>query len=1206
MPMTTEHRTTILGGTVAGLLGLAVCLPIASAADPGDFLAVHSAAQPDCSYAIDDDAEGITVSLLLAAVAGQSGPPEVTVGVAAQQRVQRTVAAVHVPGSGFRASARVRWSELTADGKPPADIRLSVRAAWSSARLKEPLRRERYLARDGAAPHGDLPADAADWTAVSLVEHRQTLADRRAEIAIACTQPMTGRMSLVIEDAAGRRVRNLVSGIDAAAGPLRFAWDGRDEDGNLVAPGSYHWRTLHHAALRAKYLSSFANGRRGEPLPFGTNHSVFTDAAANTEEVFLAAPMTEGGYAITAFNRAGAWTRGFNFPYGVPGHAVRIAADATQVVCINAGLMPGAAKAAQAAAKGTGKGAKEEPTDDGQVALSVFDIASGALVPFGKQPWVEIERYDARTGEPTPLTGVALLRDAVCVGSRTAGGITLYDRATAAKRSVIAVPTVGPLCAAGADLLVVSGDAVLRLPGGKGPGQQILKRAGHALAALAWDARTETILVTDATDSQVVAYAADGSERRRYGVPGGAYAGAYQADRLVDPRGITVADGLLWVTEDRPAPKRALAFDLASGVVADQRFGNPPYGGSGAGMDAADPHRWIGLGAVWRLDADKGEASALPTSVIFAKQGHFGGLYEFAYHYRFVHDAGRTFVLGAGFIQTVSELLPDGSLRDLAAFAAAGSWRYGCGWHPPEGFKAALAASGVEEAKSNGVPVLWADANGDGLCQADEFQVVADGTTVASNRWGMLGRGLGFTVGLRRADGAPSVLTIDPDGWQTNGVPRYPTLKAAVAAAKPATGLPQGSNGILAASATDRLGTTVFNSGPWMIACGADGAMRWRFRNEWVDVHGSHDAPLPEVGVMQGNLFFLGCERFDDASDVVVINGNHGRHFVLTTDGMYVDELFRDVRMGGARDDQLIGGECFGGSFTHGVDGRWYLQTGGDGFRIYEVLGLDGAVRASGTLTVTAEQLQAAERRRAAAIAATAVQRTGILARCAAPKIDGDLKDWPAVPQASWDRQGRFKADAWLGWDDQTLYLAYQVADSSPWTNAGADWQSLFKTGDSVDLQIGTDPGADPRRKNPVPGDLRLLIAPSATGNQVVLYRHRLPPGATGTKVDFTSPWRSESVADVRRLDSAKVAVVKYGSGYRVEVSVPLAELAWTPKPETTLRADFGVIYGDDAGTVNLLRSYWSNQSTGLVNDVPGEIMLSPDRWGTLRVEGAP
>ena len=64
-----------------------------------------------------------------------------------------------------------------------------------------------------------------------------------------------------------------------------------------------------------------------------------------------------------------------------------------------------------------------------------------------------------------------------------------------------------------------------------------------------------------------------------------------------------------------------------------------------------------------------------------------------------------------------------------------------------------------------------------------------------------------------------------------------------------------------------------------------------------------------------------------------------------------------------------------------------------------------------------------------------------------------------------------------------------------------------------------------------------------------------------------------------------------------------MSRVGWTPPPGKTLKADFGVIYGDDAGNVNLLRNYWSNQATGLVNDVPGEIMLTPVLWGDLQVE---
>jgi hypothetical protein len=81
------------------------------------------------------------------------------------------------------------------------------------------------------------------------------------------------------------------------------------------------------------------------------------------------------------------------------------------------------------------------------------------------------------------------------------------------------------------------------------------------------------------------------------------------------------------------------------------------------------------------------------------------------------------------------------------------------------------------------------------------------------------------------------------------------------------------------------------------------------------------------------------------------------------------------------------------------------------------------------------------------------------------------------------------------------------------------------------------------------------------------------------------------------------IAVNVGGDGYRLEASVPLADLGLTAPAGKALRADFGVIYGDAAGTVNVLRSYWSNQATMLVNDVPGEIMLRPDLWGTVRFE---
>ena len=72
---------------------------------------------------------------------------------------------------------------------------------------------------------------------------------------------------------------------------------------------------------------------------------------------------------------------------------------------------------------------------------------------------------------------------------------------------------------------------------------------------------------------------------------------------------------------------------------------------------------------------------------------------------------------------------------------------------------------------------------------------------------------------------------------------------------------------------------------------------------------------------------------------------------------------------------------------------------------------------------------------------------------------------------------------------------------------------------------------------------------------------------------------------------------------YRVEVAVPLEALGLAGVGRLDLTGDFGVVYGDAEGTTNIFRNYWSNQATGLVNDVPGEIMLTPTLWGAITFE---
>ena len=118
--------------------------------------------------------------------------------------------------------------------------------------------------------------------------------------------------------------------------------------------------------------------------------------------------------------------------------------------------------------------------------------------------------------------------------------------------------------------------------------------------------------------------------------------------------------------------------------------------------------------------------------------------------------------------------------------------------------------------------------------------------------------------------------------------------------------------------------------------------------------------------------------------------------------------------------------------------------------------------------------------------------------------IDGKLDEWDmdnaAIIQADAGRGGR----AMIAYDEKYLYVAYRVADDSPFVNAGKDIELLFKTGDLVDLILSTDPTADPRR-TAGKGDLRLLFAPWQ-GKPVVVLNQKVADGGPKAPYRFVSP----------------------------------------------------------------------------------------------------
>ena len=68
-------------------------------------------------------------------------------------------------------------------------------------------------------------------------------------VELAYSMPFDGFATLVLEDEAGRRVRNLIGMARRGKGRQTERWDGLDETGKLVTPGTYYFRGLAHQGI---------------------------------------------------------------------------------------------------------------------------------------------------------------------------------------------------------------------------------------------------------------------------------------------------------------------------------------------------------------------------------------------------------------------------------------------------------------------------------------------------------------------------------------------------------------------------------------------------------------------------------------------------------------------------------------------------------------------------------------------------------------------------------------------------------------------------------------------------------------------------------------------------------------------------------------------------------------------------------------------
>ncbi len=1127
---------------------------------------------------------------------------------------------------GYKIDTFPATIEYAKDDLGEGPLRLALEVSWFRPDGTVRERRVYFAPRHMAG----LPSSVKQIPVFDLKGHFQALADRNAGIRLKVESEKLkverGReslfYSLAVEDEKGRRIRNLVSGqpipktqLSTLNSRLSFQveWDGRDDFGSPVLPGTYRYKGLVHAGVKPEFLMQFGNGDEGgqqEPFAWGPNHTAMTSLAANGAFVFVAAPLTEGGFALVALTPDGAFAKGFHqaHPYGAD--FVSIAADdATLYVALQ------------------GRVFSDFPRTDNRsrIGLVAYDLATGKVK--GKTSYLyETPRAEApiRAAEKVQmLTGLQFCGGSLYLANREANTVLEIDPATRTVVRTIPLEHPGALASDGTTLYAARGTDVVeigRLPrteiatslrssqrrGARNDEFKVTKLFSLPFEVTALSVRGRELAVLGAGDSTVRFYSRTGEARGTLGEIGGAYAGMWRPKRLVNPVDVLLApDGTVWTTERRTNPKRVVRWSRA-GEILYEKYGSPAYGSSSCGFDGEDASRIVAEGVEWKLDFDR--RTATPVKVL-TKTGLMGDLVTSTLQCQYVRYRGKTYIVSCGSVVMISEFKEDGSAKPVALYTNIHHFPIRTRAKNCPAFFDFIERRYLSNPKNdrnwrmNRRGCFWLDRNGNGDYEEDEFYLFPEGRIVMTH-WGWTGMGLTLTLPFKPKGGEESLVTLAPDGFLPNGVLNYDPAKA-VAEAKPiAAPLFPGVRGIAGETvATDLRGNAIQNSAPWMYSFAQDGRLNWHFPNKWCDVHGSHAAPLPQPGVLMGLLFATGTAPLDADGDVTAFIGNTGCVFLMTTDGLFIDRLFEDARVYAAQDFNLLGDEPFGGTFQYDKKRRQYLYQGGKNtYRLYRVRGLENVTRFSGECVLTREKIDAALRKHP-----EKAQEEMKAVRTTIPRVPNAGK---TELLAAWQHDV-LKCRVLGAYDEQNLVLRYQVEDPSPWRNTGKDWKMLFKTGDSVDFQLALDTRlTDKKRTAAAPGDIRLLIAPFDGGNAAVLYRHRLPRRADGAPRNdgevlsphgFSSPWRTHTVDDVRKLDDVKISVHLAADRYEVTAIVPLAALGVTADELKGVHTgDFGVIFGDNKGTVNMSRSYWSNKATGLVSDVPGEIIPPVHNWGKI------
>jgi hypothetical protein len=1078
-------------------------------------------------------------------------------------------------------------------------------------------------------------------------------------IPLSIRLPSPGYVTLVIEDAQGRRVRNLLSAAYfAQAGPQTVWWDGMDDlgrdteaarhgiyatPGQFVPTGTYRVRGLVRPEIDLRYEFSVYNA--GHPAwetadhtgGWLTNHTppgctLFVPGGKPL--VFIGSYVSEGGDGLAWVDLDGHKQGGRGWIGGVWTGAQYLARDT------------GAAAVPEIYAYVGAAWETDKDREQGEIRLT-------GLTPSGDRSVLKYVFTPGWKLDPTAnrehewggeLGGLAVHNGLLVFSLPRRNRLVMVD--VRAGKAIGELPLNNPhglAFAADGTLLALSDTHLVRFA--PLTPESFSAEADHTLKpeilvsegleepkGITLDKQGNVYISDQGNSQQVKAFSPDGRLLRTLGHPGAPRAGRYDREHMNHPKGLAIdTRDQLWVAEEDFQPKRVSVWSLDGKLLHDY-YGPSQYGGGGT-LDPKERSRFYYNGMEFRLDWQQGTDRLVnvyyrpgPNDLQLPDGFGDNGMPEtplYAHGGQYMTNAYNSNATNGASIATLWQLR-EGQARPVAAMGRANDWSLLKG----DAFRPRWP-QGVDLQGDNGrnqALFIWCDRNGDGQVQPEEVimrKAQVGGVSVMPD--------LAF-VESRVDDKA---MRYAPISFTSQGVPLY-AFDAGQAVATGVQG-PASSGGDQALVAPDGwaiLTTAPQPFSPYGVGGVKNGKPLWTYPSLWPGLHASHESPAPDqTGELVGTTRLLGATvtpQRGEAGPLWAINGNMGNVYLLTSDGLFVAQLFQDVRQGqtwsmpvGARGMKLntltLHDENFWPSITQTVaDGKIYLV---DGARtsLVRVDGLD-AIRRLSPVTVSIgtadlnrarEYVIRSEAQRQQASNQSYGERLLHVALCPTPPtVDGKLDDWKGAEWAIVDKRGvaaffnsnskPYDVKAALRVAGERLYAAYHTGDKDLLRNSGETPNALFKTGGALDLMIGTNPDADPKRQHAAAGDIRLLITRVNGKPRALLYRAVVP----GTKepVPFRSPSRGISIDRVEDVsDQIELAGDDQGD---YEFSIPLATLGWRPQAGQRLRGDIGLLRGN--GFQTLQRVYWSNKATGITADVPSEAELTPQLWGEWQVTTTP